>query len=83
MPEGALLNRHRDKNGEISRKHGNTLVSTLRKLYGRNFAPGCDDRESLSDVLHKLDETSLNQLVADHATGVLAKVATNSPQAGR
>jgi hypothetical protein len=26
--------RHRDKNGEISRKHGNTLVGTLRKTYG-------------------------------------------------
>ena len=23
--------RHRDKNGEISRKHGNTLIGTLRK----------------------------------------------------
>ena len=81
MPEGALLNRHRDKNGEISRKHGNTLVHTLRKIYGRNFAPGCEDHEKLSDVLHKLDETSLNQLVADQATGVLEKVATNNKQA--
>jgi hypothetical protein len=26
--------RHRDKNGEMSRKHGNTLVRTLRKHYG-------------------------------------------------
>jgi hypothetical protein len=26
--------RHRDKNGEISRKHGNTLIRTLRKTYG-------------------------------------------------
>jgi hypothetical protein len=28
-----LDNRHRDKNGEIARKHGNTLISTLRKTY--------------------------------------------------
>jgi hypothetical protein len=73
MPEGALLNRHRDTNGEISKKHGSTLVSTLRNIYGRNFARDCADHEKLSDVLHKLDETSLNQLVADHATGILEK----------
>jgi hypothetical protein len=29
-----LDSRHRDKNGEISKKHGNTLVGTLRKIYG-------------------------------------------------
>jgi hypothetical protein len=40
MPEGALLNRHRDTNGKISKKHGSTLVSTLRNIYGRNFARG-------------------------------------------
>ena len=51
--------RHRDKTGEISRKDGNTLISTLRKTYGPNFANGCDDHEELSDVLHKLDEQSL------------------------
>jgi hypothetical protein len=26
--------RHRDKNGEISRKHGNTLVSTFDQMDG-------------------------------------------------
>jgi hypothetical protein len=51
--------RYRDKTGEISRKDGNTLISTLRKTYGPNFANGCDDHEELSDVLHKLDEQSL------------------------
>ena len=37
--------RHRDKNGEISRKHGNALIRTLRKHYGANFAKGCRRRE--------------------------------------
>ena len=32
-----MFERHRDKNGEISRKHGNTLVGTLRKHYGAHF----------------------------------------------
>jgi hypothetical protein len=31
MEQPGLHQRHRDENGEISRKHGNTLISTLRK----------------------------------------------------
>jgi hypothetical protein len=66
MKEPGLDNRHRDKNGEISRKHGNTLVRTLPKVYGAGFAPGCRDEDMLSDVLHKFDEASLSQLHRDH-----------------
>jgi hypothetical protein len=51
--------RHRDKNGQIGRKHGNTLIRTLRKAYGANFAQGLADNETLSDVLYKLGEPSL------------------------
>ena len=40
MEEPGLENPHRDKNGEISKKHGNTLVFTLRQIYGQGFAPG-------------------------------------------
>ena len=66
MPSDPPLHgRHRDKNGEISKKHGNTLVGTLRKTYGHNFAKGHDDHEKLSDLLHELDEPSLRQLVKD------------------
>jgi hypothetical protein len=63
--------RHRDKDGEISRKHGNTLVGRLRISYGRAFAKGCADDDKLSDVLAKLDERSLSKLVRDHQAGVL------------
>jgi hypothetical protein len=55
-----VFERHRDKNGEMSRKHGNTLIRTLRKHYGDDFAAGCANNEKLSDVLHKLDELSLS-----------------------
>ena len=65
MQQPGLDQRHRDKNGEIGRKHGNTLISTLRQTYGQNFAPGIDGRQKLSDVLHMLDEPSLRQLVND------------------
>jgi hypothetical protein len=57
--------RHRDKNGEISKKHGNTLISTLRQTYGAGFAPGRSGDEKLGDVLHDLDEPSLTHLIHD------------------
>ncbi len=66
--------RHRDKNGEISRKHGNTLIRTLRKTYGPGFAKGCADDEKLSDALDKLDEPSLSNLVHDHDAGKLEQI---------
>ncbi|WP_316159184.1 MULTISPECIES: hypothetical protein [unclassified Bradyrhizobium] len=71
MKEPGLDGRHRDKDGEISRKHGNTLVATLRKIYGKSFAAGYPDSTKLGDVLLQLNETSLSQLRRDHGTGHL------------
>ena len=68
MKEPGLDGRHRDKDGEISKKHGNTLVGTLRKIYGKPFAAGYPDSAKLSDVLAQLNETSLSQLRRDHKT---------------
>jgi len=66
MPKNVGLDgRHRDKDGEISRKHGNTLISTLRQTYGAGFAPGRSGDEKLKDVLHDLDEPSLTHLIHD------------------
>jgi hypothetical protein len=66
-----LDGRHRDKTGEIRKKHGNTVVGTLRKIYGSKFAEGHGDNEKLSDVLSKLDENSLSKLVRDQREGKL------------
>jgi hypothetical protein len=71
MSKPGLDGRHRDKNGEISHKHGNTLVRTLRKIYGQGFAAGYPDTAVLSEVLLQLNETSLSQLRRDHETGHL------------
>jgi hypothetical protein len=71
MKEPGLDNRHRDKNGEISRKHGNTQIGTLRKHYGAGFAAGFKDSDKLSDVLAKMDEPSLSKLIRDHEAGTL------------
>ena len=44
---------HRDGNGQIERKHGNTLVRTLRQTYGDAFAPGVRSDAKLSTVLRE------------------------------
>ena len=79
MSKAGLDNRHRNHDGEISHKHGNTLIGTLRKIYGQSFAAGYPATDKLSDVLLHLNETSLSQLRRDHETGHLAhKIAKAS-----
>ena len=50
MSKASLDNRHRNKDGEIGHKHGNTLIRTLRKVYGQSFAAGYpENREAERD----------------------------------
>ena len=63
--------RHRNEDGEISRRHGNTLMSTLRKIYGPSFAPESQPTAMLTDMLAELNDPSLTQLVHDHEAGRL------------
>jgi hypothetical protein len=65
MKEVGLDSRHRDKDGEISKKHGNTLIMTLREKYGKDFAKGEPGMSRLKDVLARLDEPSLSKLIED------------------
>jgi hypothetical protein len=78
MGKAGLDNRHRNKDGEIRGKHGNTLIRTLRKVYGQRFAAGYPETEKLSEVLLKLNETSLSQLRRDHDTGHLEHKIANA-----
>ncbi|WP_316228891.1 hypothetical protein [Bradyrhizobium sp. SZCCHNR1070] len=78
MKEPGLDGRHRDKDGEISRKHGNALIGTLRKIYGKSFAAGYPDTAKLSEILSQLNETSLSQLRRDHGTGHLEHKITQA-----
>jgi hypothetical protein len=68
------FDRRRDKNGPMSRKHGNTSIGALRKHYGKDFAYGCADGDKLSDILQKLDEPSLSKLVRDEEVGNLERI---------
>ena len=74
MKQPGLDDRHRDKDGEISKKHGNTMVKTLRGIYGLNFAVGFAPTDTLSHLL-KSDpaHASLTQLRKDHDANTLAK----------
>ena len=67
MPRPSYDKRH-DHDGEISRKHGNTLISTLRETYGDGFARGFDGNEKLNHMLERLDQESLAHLGAFTAT---------------
>jgi hypothetical protein len=78
MSKASLDNRHRNHDGEISHKHGNTLIRTLRKIYGQGFAAGYPEAEKLSEVLLQLNETSLSQLRRDHETGHLEHKIANA-----
>jgi hypothetical protein len=54
--------RHRDKDGEISRKKSNTLVRTLRKDYDEDFAKGYRGDATLGTVFEKEKVQSLREL---------------------
>jgi hypothetical protein len=57
-----------------NRRRGNTSISTLRRIYGSDFAKGCGDNETLNDVFHKLDSPSLAKLIQDHERGRLERL---------
>jgi len=60
-PQPGLDQRHRDVDGEISRKHGNTQVGTLRQTYGTDFAAGRRSDMKLSTLLDQSGAPSLRQ----------------------
>lgn len=79
MREPGLDGRHRDKNGEISRKHGNTLLRTLRAIYGASFVAGLPDSMKLSDALATMNDASLSRLIRDdHSNTLGSKIQRNT-----
>ena len=63
MKQPGLDKRHRDTDGEISRKKSNTLVRTLRREYGDDFAKGHRPDATLGSVLKKEKVSSLHDLL--------------------
>ena len=62
MKQPGLDKRHRDKDGEIRRKNGNT-IGTLRKQYGDDFAEGYRSDAKLETVLKREYVSSLSELL--------------------
>jgi hypothetical protein len=58
-----LDGRHRDQNGRISEKHGNTRVDTLREIYGEDFAASFRGDAHLRTVLDRAGADSLSELL--------------------
>lgn len=54
--------RCRDRDGEIRQKRGDTLVGTLRKTYGDDFAPGVRSDMQL-DTLRDRMGASLSKIL--------------------
>jgi len=60
-----LDQRCRDENGEIRQKRGDTLIKTLRKTYGPEFAPGVRSDARLDTIRERAGGESLSRLVKD------------------
>ena len=56
-----LDDRHRNDDGATRAKRGDTLVSTLREIYGPGFAPGVRGDAHLQTVLDRAGVNSLDQ----------------------
>jgi hypothetical protein len=58
-----LDGRCRDFDGEIGEKRGDTLVKTLRRTYGPNFAPGVRGDARLDTLRERNGGASLSQML--------------------
>jgi hypothetical protein len=60
-----LDGRHRDTDGRISEKHGNTKVGTLRETYGEDFLKDWRSDTHLETVREETGK-SLTQLIQEY-----------------
>jgi len=58
-----LDGRTRDDDGEIRQKRGDTLVRTLRRIYGPDFAPGVRSDMRLDTLRDRMGDESLSQML--------------------
>src|SRR3954452_17225243 len=70
--------RHRDKNGQISHRHGSVHTGTLRKIYGQGFAADHAPDTTLYELLelhgpYTLSEMHLKMLQQDYEDDLLAR----------
>ena len=61
MKQPGIDGRNRDIDGKIRSKNGNTLVDTLRDIYGENFAKGQRSDMKLETLLDRTGFKSLSE----------------------
>jgi hypothetical protein len=61
--ETGLDDRCRDLDGEIRHKRGDTLIGTLRKTYGPDFAPGVRSDMRLDTLRERMGDISLSKII--------------------
>ena len=61
--DDGLDHRCRDLDGEIRQKRGDTLVRTLRKTYGSDFAPGARGDMRLDTLRKRTGGESLSKML--------------------
>lgn len=66
MKEPGLDDRHRNEDGQIDRKHGNTKIDSLRETYGGNFGGNHRGDMELENLLKQENVDSLSQLLKKH-----------------
>jgi len=64
-----LDGRCRDRDGEIRHKRSDTLVGTLRKTYGSDFAAGYRGDMTLGELLKRTGSNSLGEFVVHNKRG--------------
>lgn len=69
-----LFARRKVFSGEIQRLYGNTSVSTLRRVFGENFAAGIPSDMRLREIWEKLDPASVSLLIDGYEQGKLEQV---------
>ena len=66
--DASLDDRRRDRDGEIRHKRRDTLVRTLRGIYGEDFAPGTRSDATLGTVLARSGARTLNEYLSANTT---------------
>jgi hypothetical protein len=66
MGQSAL--KRRDALGQISHRHGNVHVGTMRRMYGHSFAAGLAAETSLDEVLELSGPNRAQSTMSDFVT---------------
>lgn len=81
LPKG-VDQRHRDADGEIRHKRGDTRVKTIRVEYGSNVLPGFSPAARLDTVLRKTGATTLHEVLKRQSGGEFVRFLRKSPLKG-